>query len=183
MISMQAQADQDKRFVQTYSWIGILVICLLSIPLHFLYEWAGENPLVGVFTPINESIWEHLKLVFWPLLLWWGLGYLIFRNKKKLSLTKWLIAGTASIFITMLFIVSWYYTWVYALETESSIIDIGSLFLGVPIAQLIAIHIYKVVQSRTIYLILSVLLLVLFAGMFVFFTFSAPDLPLFIPPN
>lgn len=173
----------DQHFVKIYSWIGLFVVCSLSIPLHFLYEWSGENAVVGMFTPINESIWEHLKLVFWPLVFWWGLGYLIFKDKKRLSPTKWVTAGTASIFTSMLFIVGWYYTWVYALETESSIIDIGSLFLAVPIAQLIAIHLYKVVKPRTIYFILASLLVILFAGMFIWFTFNTPDLPLFIPPS
>ena len=183
MVKKHSNRNQDNRFVRNYNWLGILIICLLSIPLHFLYEWLGENPVIGVFTPINESIWEHLKLVFWPLLVWWGVGYLIFKDKKNLSPTRWLTAGTASIFISMLFIVGWYYTWVYALETESSIIDIGSLFLAVPLSQLIAIHLYKVVKPRTVYLVLSSVIVVILAGLFVWFTFNTPDLPLFIPPS
>ena len=99
-----------KEFAKVYHWIGIVVVCIASVPLHFLYDWVGELSIVGMFTPINESIWEHLKLVFWPLLLWWGAGYLIFRNKKDLSLEKWFTAGGMSIFISMIFIVSWYYT-------------------------------------------------------------------------
>lgn len=176
-------SNEDKQFAKIYGWLGIVVVCIASIPLHFTYEWLGEHAIVGLFTPINESIWEHLKLVFWPLLLWWGMGYLLFRNKKKLSPAKWFTAGAASIFFSMVFIVSWYYVWVNALNTESAIIDIGSLFIAVPLAQLVAIHIYRVVEPRKIYLLLSVLLLILFAGFFIWFTFSPPDLPLFIPPN
>lgn len=174
---------EGSRFVRNFSWIGIIVVYILALPHHFVYEWSGENPVVGIFTPINESIWEHLKLVFWPLLLFWGIGYLIFRNKKELVLTKWVTAGTASIFISMLIIVGWYYTWVYGLDTESSIIDIGSLYIAVLISQLIAIHLYRVVEPRLIYLILSSLLLLVFAALFVWFTFSPPNLSLFIPPN
>ncbi len=59
----------DLRFVRIYHIVGIFVICIASFPLHFSYEWSGESAIVGIFTPINESIWEHLKLVFWPLLL------------------------------------------------------------------------------------------------------------------
>jgi hypothetical protein len=36
--------------------------------LHFLYE-AVPNPLTALISPINESVWEHLKLLFWPMLL------------------------------------------------------------------------------------------------------------------
>lgn len=54
--------------------LGLIVVCFLSIPLHFFYDWTGENTFIGLFAPINESIWEHLKLVFWPLLVWWTVG-------------------------------------------------------------------------------------------------------------
>lgn len=174
---------EDFKFVKKYHWLGIAVVCILSTPLHFIYEWSGENFFVGLFNPINESIWEHLKLVFWPLLLWWGLGYLIFRKSKHLSLIKWLTAACVSILLSMSFIVSWYYTWVNGLDTESSIIDIGSLFIAVPLGQLVAIHLYKVLEPRKVYLLLSTLLLILFAGMFIVFTSNPPNLSIFIPPN
>jgi len=176
-------SNEDKEFAKVYHWIGIVVVCIASVSLHFLYDWLGKNAVVAMFVPTNESIWEHLNLVFWPLLLWWGLGYLIFRSNKDLSFHKWITAGMSSIMISMLFIVSWYYTWTNGIGIESSIIDIGSLFIAVPIAQLTAIHIYRVVEPRQIYSILSGLLLILFIGMFIGFTFFTPDLPIFIPPN
>lgn len=171
---------EDKLFSRRWHWLGIIIVSLLSIPLHFTYEWLGENPIVGMFTPINESIWEHLKLVYWPLLTWWAVGYLIYKDKKKLDLNKWVVAGTLAIIITMMIITSWYYVWVSALATESSIIDIGSLFIAVPIGQLVGIHTYRVVKARPIYSLISAILLIAFAVMFIYFTFSPADLPLFI---
>lgn len=176
-------SNKDKQFTKIYSWIGILIVCAAAIPLHFLYNWTGGLALVGMFTPINESIWEHLNLVFWPLLLWWGLGYLIFRNKKMLSRSRWFTAGAISIFISMFFIVAWYYIWSGGLGIENSLTNLSSLFIAVPIGQLVAIHVYRVVKPRTIYLILSSLFLIAFAGMFIWFTFRTPDFPIFIPPN
>ncbi|MGO4940372.1 MULTISPECIES: DUF6512 family protein [Jeotgalibaca] len=174
---------QDEHFNKRYSWIGIIVVCVLSFPLHFLYEWLGESALVGMFTPVNESIWEHLKLVFWPLLLWWGVGYLVFHDKQNLSLIKWTAAASVSIFISMIFIVSWYYTWVNGLAVESSIIDIGSLFVAVPLGQLLSIHVYRVIQPRRMYLIISIVFVVLMGILFIYFTFAAPDIPIFVPPS
>ncbi len=37
----------------------------LGTVLHFLYTWL-PIPLVGVFAPVGESPWEHLKLLYWP---------------------------------------------------------------------------------------------------------------------
>ena len=33
---------------------------------HFFYEWSGSSPYLAPFVPINESTWEHLKLLFFP---------------------------------------------------------------------------------------------------------------------
>lgn len=176
-------SKEDLRFVRIYHIVGIFVICIASFPLHFSYEWSGASAIIGIFTPINESIWEHLKLVFWPLLLWWGVGFLVYRESKHLNLTKWLTAMMVSVVLSMLIIVGWYYTWTSGLEIESSIIDIGSLFLAVPIAQLIAIHVYRVIEPKLVYLILSLFFLLILAGMFINFTFNTPNFPIFIPSN
>lgn len=40
----------------------------LGVLLHFLYGWV-ESPLTAPFSPVRESLWEHAKIVFWPLLL------------------------------------------------------------------------------------------------------------------
>jgi hypothetical protein len=44
---------------------------------HFVYEWSGENFIVGLFVPVNESTWEHMKLVFFPMVV-----YGIFMERK-----------------------------------------------------------------------------------------------------
>lgn len=183
MTQKQAAVYEDLKFTPRYSWMGILVISLLAIPMHFLFEWLGQNPIVGIFSPINESIWEHLKLVFWPLLVWWGAGYLIFSQSKNLSFIKWVTAGAFSILFSMVFIAAWYYFWTAGLHLESSIIDIGSLFIAVPIGQLIGIHLYRILKPRPIYSIISIFFILLFAGLFIIFTFSPPSIPLFIPPS
>ena len=37
--------------------------------LHFLFDWTGGNAVVALFSAVNESIWEHLKLLFYPMVL------------------------------------------------------------------------------------------------------------------
>ena len=48
--------------------IGAIFTILFGIISHFVYEWSGNNFLVGLFFPVNESTWEHMKLVFFPML-------------------------------------------------------------------------------------------------------------------
>ena len=54
---------------KVFTVIGILFTVLLGSLSHFFYEWSGNFFLVGLFSPVNESVWEHLKLLFFPALL------------------------------------------------------------------------------------------------------------------
>ena len=57
------------RKIFAYELAGIVFIIILGSLLHFTFEFSGGNPVVGVFSAVNESIWEHLKLAFWPAIL------------------------------------------------------------------------------------------------------------------
>lgn len=50
--------------------IGILFVLVTGTLSHFLYDWSGRLPVVGLFAPVNESVWEHMKLLFFPMLLY-----------------------------------------------------------------------------------------------------------------
>ena len=49
---------------------GLLFTAVLGILSHFFYDWSGRTPLAALISPVNESIWEHMKLLFFPALLW-----------------------------------------------------------------------------------------------------------------
>ena len=58
--------DKLKRYII----IGIFFTIIAGVIGHFVYEWTGENFIAGLFFPVNESTWEHMKLVFFPMLLY-----------------------------------------------------------------------------------------------------------------
>lgn len=45
-----------------------LAAMALGVGLHFLYRWL-PNPVTALFSPVNESLWEHVKVLYWPYLL------------------------------------------------------------------------------------------------------------------
>lgn len=51
-------------------WIGVGVISLVGTLAHFLYDISGKNRVIGLFTAVNESTWEHIKIAITPSLLW-----------------------------------------------------------------------------------------------------------------
>ena len=56
-------------YLKRFCIIGAVVTIVLGILSHFVYDWTGQNFCVGLFFPINESTWEHMKLVYFPMLL------------------------------------------------------------------------------------------------------------------
>ena len=48
---------------------GFVVTGAAGPLLHFAYAWSGENSLIAAFAAVNESTWEHMKLLFVPLLV------------------------------------------------------------------------------------------------------------------
>ena len=51
-------------------YIGIIIICLVGTLLHFTYEFSHHNKYVALFSAVNESTWEHIKICMTPTILW-----------------------------------------------------------------------------------------------------------------
>jgi hypothetical protein len=147
--------------------------------MHFIYVWSGNSLIVGIFAPINESIWEHLKMIFWPMLIWWLAGYFILGKNNKFYANQWFTSCVVAELTCPLVILSFYYTYTGALGIESLILDIFSLFLGVAVAQGLALHVYKYAKFSQYYLYVSITTLILLAIAFTVFTFAPPHIPLF----
>lgn len=62
--------------------VSFFTASILGTISHFVYQWSGRQPLVGLFFPINESTWEHLKLIFFPIILVSLIEYLFFNIEK-----------------------------------------------------------------------------------------------------
>ena len=74
--------------------------------LHFLYDWTGGSILVSPFSGINESTWEHMKLLFWPLLLFALIQRQFFREQENYWCVK-----LAEILLGLTLIPVLFYTW------------------------------------------------------------------------
>ena len=50
--------------------VSIIVISLVGTLSHFIYDISKHNKIVGLFSAVNESTWEHIKIALTPTLLW-----------------------------------------------------------------------------------------------------------------
>lgn len=158
---------------------GIPILITFGYIMHGLYEWAGYSKVVGIFAPVNESVWEHLKLTFWPILIWWIMGYFLYGAQDFAFIAPWFVSCTVSEIACLLAIITFYYTYTGSLGIKSLILDIFSLFLGVAVGQGSALYMFKHVKLEYCHLYGAVTILTILAALFAIFTFNPPHIPLF----
>lgn len=154
-----------------------LLTALGGTGLHFLYD-VLPTPLTALFSPINESVWEHLKLLFWPMLV----GAVVLSRKKEKKDRFW-----ASFFIAFLGTPVFLLLSFYGLKTlgiESTALDITLYYISMLFGYSLAMWLYTKRKPEKIGGI-TLMLLILYVASLILFTFAAPDLPIFreVKPN
>lgn len=155
-----------------------LFISVLGVLLHFTYEWSGDNPIVALFSAVNESTWEHLKLLFFPMLLL-TIIELLFTEKRQLP-SNYLFARTIEILSGMAFIVIAFYTLTGVFAKLPDAVNIALYFLGVFLALCIENKINRG-NSQNHSAFAAIILLTLTIAFFVF-TKYPPSIGLFANP-
>ena len=139
--------------------IRFLFISILGVLLHFTYEWSDQNRIVGLFSAVNESTWEHLKLLFFPMLLLTLIELFFFHEKMP--------AFIVAVFYTLNGILGKNYDW----------INISLYFAGVIFALFVENDVYR--NGKAEKLILSSAILLLLTAAFFTFTEYPPQLGIF----
>ncbi len=161
------------------SVIGFVFVSVLGTLGHFLYKWSGYNLLIGLFFPVNESVWEHLKLLFFPYLIWTIIQY--FLQDKKCEI---IIAKSIGAIAGMLSIVMFFYTYTGISGKTIDILNVISFFIGVIIAFAVDYLIIKFKKLNNPKLsIVGIIIFIIICAMFVTFTVVPPLIPLFKDPQ
>ncbi len=159
---------------------GIILCSVSGILLHFAFEWSNNNKFVGYFSAVNESTWEHLKLLFFPILVYTVIEWFLFKEKN----TAFLFSRTVSIVVGILWIVTAFYTISGIVgKTDMPVINILIYIIGVIITFLLTIVIEKSIFNTPKYFeILSAVVLLLITVLFVVFTYNPVNIGLFKEP-
>ena len=152
---------------------GAIFVSVLGTLLHFLYGLSNHSFWVGLFTPINESTWEHMKLIFFPMLI-----FAVWTKKFRPSLTYSVLRGAV---LGTLLIPIIFYTYTGVLGTHFALFDILTFYLSVFIAFLsIYKNLHRQHSRNTKNLLLGALIILL--GLFIIFTITPPAFGIFAPP-
>lgn len=161
-----------------YILIGIPVLFLIGGLFHALFSVSGELFAVGLFAPVNESVFEHVKMVALPIFLWWGLFYLF--RRRGLRRDAWFSTALLAMFTGTISIPLLYYFYTEAFGIESLVMDALILLISVGLGQLLGRHYYK--NGKGIDYRLALALMVIVILLFASLTVIPPKLPLFQNP-
>lgn len=160
--------------------IGFFFTVLAGTLLHFIYQWFGGN-IAAIFGAVNESTWEHLKLLFWPMTAFAVLEYFLYGRE----IDGFVPIKVASVLLGMLAIVALFYTYTGILGFHVGVIDIAIFVIAVYLSYCFS---FKQIQepkkfwTRPLVRAASFILLLALVICFVLFTFRPPHIGLFTVP-
>ena len=165
-----------KRNISLWLLGGFSFATLGGTLLHYLYDWTGGSVLAAPFSGVNESTWEHIKLLFWPLFIFALIQSRFFKDYEGFWCTK-LIGTLAGLF----FIPALFYTYNGAIGKSPDWVNITIFFISAALVFLIERHLFKY-DFTCKFPRLAFVLLCVIGVLFIVFTFKTPQLPLFEDP-
>ena len=159
--------------------IAFFVIGAVGSLSHFVYEWTNKNYIIGLFFPVNESTWEHLKLLFFPGLVYFLIAYFMKKEKPK----NYFPALAISLIWGMTLIVTLFYSISGVLGFNSDFINIIIYFISVAATlckrnKILASGKY----SSNNALVISLFYLTVMTLLLMLFSYNPPNLGIFENP-
>lgn len=166
-----------KRSIGIWQLWGFAVTSLGGTVLHFLYDWLGEAKWIAPFSGINESTWEHMKLLFWPTFIFAIVQSFFFKDKADFWCIK--LRGTLS-GLTLIPVI--FYTYNGVIGKSPDWINIAIFFISAALLYVYETRLFKSGKVTSCKSNLAFVLLCVIAVLFTVFTFITPEIGIFKDP-
>lgn len=165
---------------QIFLWelFGVIFITIAGALLHFAYRYFNEFKPLALISSVNESVWEHLKIAFWPALLYSIIEYLFIGDIAN----NFIIAKAVSLISIPTLIIILFYSYIAILGRNSLLIDISIFILSIFLGQIISFNILLMPPLPVFLTSLSALVIVILIIMFSLFTYFPPRFTIFKDP-
>ena len=157
--------------------MGFAVTSLGGTLLHFLFDWLGEAVWIAPFSGVNESTWEHMKLLFWPMFIFAIVQSFFFRDRDNF----WCIKSRGVILGLVLSPVL-FYTYNGVIGKSPDWLNITIFFISAATAFLYETRLFNSDKVHCKSSKLPVAVLCGIALLFVVFTFRTPEISIFKDP-
>ena len=156
---------------------GFALVTFGGTILHFLYDWTGGSILVAPFSGVNESTWEHMKLLFWPMFLFALVQRLFFKDQENYWCVK-----LAEILLGLVLIPVLFYTYNGMFGKSPDWLNITIFYISALLVFLFEWLAFKKDRLQCKHPWPAFATICLIGVLFVAFTFATPQIPLFQDP-
>lgn len=167
------RASDPTGLVLRLEWLGAVFMVACGSALHFAFDWTGGWHPVALVAAVNESIWEHLKLAFWPGVLW----MVIAPYPAHLRFRRLLAAKGIGLLVCAVTIIVVFQSYSTALGHNLLVLDIGIFVLAIVLGQLISG--WVLIKAHPMALILGLPAFALQLAAYSLFTYAPPNYWLF----
>lgn len=160
--------------------IGIAIAAAVGFVLHYAYQWSGNSFLLGFFVPVNESTWEHMKMIYLPMLILSIVFMTRWENELPSVTTGMLLGSLAGTWLIPIL----FYTYRGIVGFGVPWADMATFFVSLIGAGFVVMHVVKRCMDDSLQMTkicLGVLMLVQ-AVLFLWFTYNPPGIGLFASP-
>ena len=166
-----------KRSVGLWQFFGFAVTALSGTLLHFLYDWLGEAVWIAPFSGVNESTWEHMKLLFWPMFIFAIVQSFFFREREDFWCIK--LKGIA---LGLSLVPTLFYLYNGIIGKSPDWINITIFFISAAVAFIYETRLLnkQALPCKNSRLALGVLIALVLC--FILFTFRTPEIGIFKDP-
>jgi hypothetical protein len=147
--------------------------------LHFLFDWTGGSIPVALFSAVNESIWEHMKLLFYPMVFFALVEYFTWGKERK---NFWCIK-LIGILLSLVIIPVVYYTYTGILGVNADWFNITIFFIAAALGYLAETKLFQKDVACCLPSWVAIGILCMIAAAFTVFTFLPPEIPFFQDPQ
>lgn len=166
-----------KRSIGLWQLWGFAVTSLLGTVLHFLYDWTGGAVWTAPFSGVNESTWEHMKLLFWPMFLFAIVQSFFFRDREDFWCVK-----LRGILLGLALIPVLFYTYNGVIGPSPDWINIAIFFVSAAVAYLYETRQLGRGEGECAFPRAAFAVLCGIAVLFGVFTFLTPEIGIFRDP-
>ena len=166
-----------KRSIGIWQLWGFAVTSLCGTLLHFLYEWLGRAVWIAPISAVNESTWEHMKLLFFPTFIFAIVQSFFFRDRRDFWCIK-----LRGILLGLLLIPVLFYTYNGAIGRSPDWLNIAIFFISAAASYIFEARLFNNKNIRCSSPKSAIALLIVIAALFVLFTYATPQLNIFKDP-
>lgn len=166
-----------KRSIGLWQLLGFAITALGGTLLHFLYDWLGEAVWIAPFSGVNESTWEHMKLLFWPMFIFAVVQSFFFKDRDNFWCVK--LRGTL---LGLLLIPVLFYTYNGVIGKSPDWINIAIFFISAAVAYIYETRLFNGDKLHCRSQKRAFAALCFIALLFVVFTFVTPQIGIFRDP-